>query len=140
MPAKRTRATSRVYANRRRVSGMGKGGAVLMERIRTEHEEQREFVSWFRQTYRPVRIFAVPNGEQRSKTTGARLKVEGVSAGVPDLCIPAWNVWIEMKRAKGGVVSDKQKDWHEYLRSVGHTVLVCHGAADARAQVEALRL
>lgn len=106
-----------------------------MERIRTEHEEQREVVSWFRQTFRPVRIFAIPNGEQRTKTTGARLKVEGVSAGVPDLYVPAWNMWIEMKRTKGGVVSPAQRDWHSYLDSIGHTMLICHGADDARAQI-----
>lgn len=107
-------------------------------RVRTEHEEQREVVSWFRQTFRPVRIFAIPNGEQRSKTTGARLKVEGVSPGVPDLYIPAWNVWIEMKRTQGGVVSSVQSDWHSYLKEVGHTVLVCYGAADAREQITRL--
>jgi len=114
---------------------MGARSAVLMERVRTEHEEQREVVSWFRQTFRPVRIFAIPNGEQRTKTTGARLKVEGVSAGVPDLYIPAWNTWIEMKRTKGGVVSPAQRDWHDYLRSIGHTVLVCYGAEDAKSQL-----
>ena len=27
----------------------------------TEHEEQREFVRWFRKVYAPVRIFAIPN-------------------------------------------------------------------------------
>ena len=96
-------------------------------------------MSWFRQTHRGVRIFAIPNGEARSRTTGARLKVEGVSAGVPDLFIPAWGVWIEMKRADGGVVSDVQADWHGYLRSVGHTVIVAHGMADAIEQLELLR-
>jgi len=107
-------------------------------RVRTEHEEQREFVSWFRQTYRPVRIFAIPNGEQRAKTTGMRLKVEGVVAGVPDLFIPAWNVWVEMKRTKGGVVSAVQDDWHQYLRSIGQTVIVAYGSADAKEQIKGL--
>ncbi len=93
---------------------------------------------WFRQTYRPARIFAIPNGEARSRTTGARLKAEGVSAGVPDLFIPAWRVWIEMKRADGGTVSPAQKDWHAYLRSVGHTVIVARGCEDAKRQVSAL--
>ena len=31
-------------------------------RLPTEHEEQRAFVSIFRKKYRPVRIFAIPNG------------------------------------------------------------------------------
>jgi hypothetical protein len=103
---------------------------------RSEHVEQREFVSWFRQTHKPVRIFAIPNGEARSRTTGARLKVEGVSAGVPDLFIPAWCLWVEMKRADGGVVSAVQADWHAYLASVGHTVIIGHGLDDAQKKLQ----
>lgn len=103
--------------------------------IPTEHEEQREFVKWFRQTHKVVRIFAIPNGGARSITTAARLKVEGVSAGVPDLFIPAWMMWIEMKRQKGGVVSPEQADWIAYLRGAGYIVLVCKGAEDAKRQL-----
>jgi hypothetical protein len=82
-----------------------------------------------------VRIFAIPNGEARSRTTGARLKLEGVSPGVPDLFVPDWRLWIEMKRTKGGTVSAVQKDWHVYLRTIGHRVIVAHGFEDARKQV-----
>ena len=92
-------------------------------------------MSWFRQTY-TARIFAIPNGEARSRTVGARLKVEGVSPGVPDLCVPAWSLWIEMKRANGGVVSAVQADWHAYLESVGHTVIIGHGLADAQKKMQ----
>lgn len=113
-----------------------------LERVPTEHEEQRNLVRWFRQTFGlvtrgGVRIFAIPNGSQRSRTTGAKLKAEGVSAGVPDLFVPAWTLWIEMKRAEGGSVSAEQRDWHAYLRSVGHTVLVCRGFSHAREEIEA---
>lgn len=103
--------------------------------MRSEHVEQREFVEWFRQTYRGVRIFAIPNGEARSRTTGARLKAEGVSAGVPDLFIPELLTWVEMKRADGGVVSDAQANWHTYLRGLGHRVIVARGLEDAKKQV-----
>jgi len=105
---------------------------------RTEHVEQREFVSWFRKTFPAVRILAIPNGSQRSRTTGARLKAEGVVAGVPDLLVPAWNLWIEMKRADVGAVSAVQKDCHRYLESIDHTVLVCAGFLQAREKVEEL--
>jgi hypothetical protein len=37
--------------------------------------------------------------------------MEGVSPGVPDLFIPDWLLWVEMKREKGGRVSPEQKDW-----------------------------
>lgn len=95
-------------------------------------------MSWFRQTYRGVRIFAIPNGEARSKATGARLKLEGVLPGVPDLFVPEWGLWVEMKRAKGGTVSPAQKDWHNYLRSIGQRVIIAHGCADACRQVSNL--
>ena len=96
---------------------------MTVNNIPTEHEEQREFVCWFRRTYPEIRIFAIPNGGFRGKSQAGRLKAEGVSAGVPDLYIPEWALWIEMKRQKGGSVSLEQKDWHEYLISIGHTVI-----------------
>lgn len=97
----------------------------------TEHAEQRDFIRWFRKQYPSVRIFAIPNGGGRSKSEALRLRLEGVSAGVPDLYIPAWSLWIEMKRQKGGRVSPAQKDWHAYLQSIGDQVLVCKGCKHA---------
>lgn len=105
------------------------------ERIPTEHEEQRELVRWFRQGYRGVRIFAIPNGGQRSAATAVRLKVEGVSPGVPDLFIPEWRLWIEMKRTKGGSLSAEQKEWISYLEGCGYTCFVAKGAAQAKEMV-----
>lgn len=102
-----------------------------LERIPTEHQEQCLFVQWFRRTYPGVRIFAIPNGGMRNKTTAMKLKAEGVSPGVPDLFIPAWALWIEMKRQRGGSVSFEQKDWHAYLVSIGHKVLIAKGFDDA---------
>ena len=105
------------------------------ERIPTEHEEQRQFVQWFRRAYHDVRIFAIPNGGARSAATAGRLKAEGVTSGVPDMFVPAWSLWIEMKRTKGGSVSAEQKDWLQYLEGIGHTAIVCRGAEDAKRQV-----
>jgi hypothetical protein len=104
----------------------------------SEHVEQREFVSEFRKAFPSVRIFAIPNGEARSRTTGARLKAEGVSAGVPDLFVPAWSLWVEMKRASGGRVSPEQADWHAYLVSIGHHVIVARGQHDAWEKIKQL--
>ena len=101
----------------------------------SEHAEQREFVSWFRKRHRDVRIIAIPNGGQRSIATAARLKAEGVMAGVPDLFIPAWRVWIEMKREKGGAVSADQKEWIAYLTECGYRCFVARGAEDAKRQI-----
>jgi hypothetical protein len=107
------------------------------ERLPTEHEEQREIVFWFRRKFSDVRIFAIANGGWRSRATAAKLKAEGVSRGVPDLFVPAWGMWIEMKRSDGGRLSPDQKSWHLYLASIGQTVLVCHGAEDAKRQIDA---
>jgi hypothetical protein len=105
------------------------------ERVRSEHVEQREFVRWFRQTFRPVRIFAIPNGEHRSTSVAGRLKVEGVSAGVPDLFIPEWSTWVEMKTRKGRL-SGPQYDWLGYLERIGHRVVVGYGLEDAMQKVQ----
>ena len=122
----------RVQRKPRPVRSVVAGTAVL----KSEHYEQREFVSWFRKTYPDVRIFAIPNGGWRSRITAAKLKAEGASPGVPDLFIPAWLVWIEMKRSKGGVLSDKQKDWKKYLLSIGHTFILANGKEQA---IEAIK-
>ena len=92
-------------------------------------------VSWFRREYPSVRIFAIPNGGGRSMAQGAALKAEGVSAGVPDLFVPAWGLWVEMKRSTEGVVSPAQKDWIAYLEGIGHTVIIGRGFDDAMEQV-----
>lgn len=110
---------------------MGLGGAIL----NSEHLEQVRLVSWFRRQYPDTRILAIPNGGIRSASAGASLKAEGVSAGVPDIFIPAWLLWIEMKRSTGGTVSPAQRDWIAYLQSIGHTVIIGRGFEDAKAQV-----
>ena len=110
----------------------------MSDTIPSEHLEQVRFVSWFRKT-QGTRIFAIPNGGGRTTGTGAMLKAEGVVAGVPDLFIPAWNLWVEMKRSKGGRLSPEQKDWIEYLEAVGHTVIVGYGFEDAKAKILAMQ-
>ena len=103
-------------------------------RTKTEHEHQREFVSWFRQSYPTVRIFAIPNGGKRSPSEALRLKVEGVSAGVPDLFIPEWMIWIEFK-TETGRVSTEQKEWILYLIDSGYKCLVAYGVDDGKEKL-----
>jgi len=105
--------------------------------VPSEHFEQREVVRWFRQTWPGVRIHAIPNGGARSKATAGRLKAEGVASGVPDLFVPAWGLWVEMKRTKGGSLSAEQKDWITYLESVGFCCIVGKGAEAAKGQISA---
>lgn len=137
MPKAPAGTARRVRKNRGRMPRLAGCDTVLTGAVPSEHLEQVETVAWFRRTYPGVRIFAIPNGGHRGIREAGRLKAEGVSAGVPDLYIPAWNVWVEMKRRKGGSVSKEQKDWHAYLREIGDTVLVCKGFDDARDQLTA---
>lgn len=52
--------------------------------------------------YQGIFFFAVPNGEKRSVTVGARLKKEGVLAGCSDLVIlfPERIIFVEVKTSK----------------------------------------
>ena len=113
--------------------------AAVVDHIPTEHEEQRTFVQWFRRKFPDVRIFSIPNGGWRSPATAAKLKVEGLSKGVPDLFIPAWRMFVEMKRIKGGRLSPEQEDWKSYLEESGYSVLVCHGCEEAIKNLEEVR-
>ena len=101
----------------------------------SEHSEQVGFINWFRAKYSDVLIFAIPNGEKRAISVAKRLKMEGVVRGVPDLFVPAWTLWIEMKRVSGGRLSPEQKQMISYLEGVKHTVIVGKGATDASQQV-----
>lgn len=100
----------------------------------SEHAEQVGFLNWFKSRYPGVMIIAIPNGGKRDIRTATKLKAEGVLRGVPDLFIPAFGTWIEMKKP-GGKLSPAQKDVIAYLKSIGHTVIIGFGAEDASKQV-----
>jgi hypothetical protein len=101
----------------------------------SEHQEQVGLLNWFHLQFPNVLIFAIPNGEKRAITVAKRLKAEGVVRGIPDLFVPEWNLWIEMKRTQGGRLSPEQRDIIKRLENVGHTVIVGIGAAHASEQI-----
>ena len=104
--------------------------------VPTEHAEQVTLISEFEKRWPDLRILAIPNGGFRHKNTAKMLQAEGVRKGVPDLFVPALNLWIELKRTKGGRVSPEQRDWIDYLNSIGHTAVVARGYLDALEQIE----
>ena len=112
----------------------------IKEKIPSEHYEQALFVQWFRRTYTTTLIFSIPNGGHRSITTAATLKVEGTVKGIPDLFIPEWRVWVEMKRSKGGVLSPDQKIIIEYLKSIDYQVIVSKGFLHGKEQIQQLNI
>ena len=111
----------------------------------SEGVEQATLFSWAKmQEYRwpELRLLHhIPNGGSRGKAEAARFKAEGVKAGVPDLFLPVargpyHGLFIEMKRQKGGKVSDAQKAWIATLTVQGYLAAVCYGWKDAAELIE----
>lgn len=81
-------------------------------------------------------LYAIPNGGKRAIKTAVALKKQGVKRGVPDMCLPVprggFNgLYIELKRVKGGTVSDEQREWINALNAQGYRAVVCCGAQEA---------
>lgn len=86
-------------------------------------------------------LYHIPNEGKRSKSTGGRMKAEGLRAGVPDLCLPVargkyHGLYIEMKREKGSKHTDIQKQWQADLCEQGYCAVVCYGWEDAKNMIE----
>lgn len=103
--------------------------------IPKEDEEQIMLVSWFRLAFPNVLIYHVPSGQLRRLLVALKLKKMGVVPGIPDLFIPEWKLYIEMKRVKGGALSNAQKDVIAYLESCGYECIVAKGFDNARLQI-----
>ena len=112
-----------------------------------EQEEAREQEALFRwAAYEREKwpelaaMYHIPNGGSRNKAEAARLKAQGVRAGVPDICLPAargcyHGLYIELKRRNGGRVSEAQRGWIAYLENAGYCARVCHGWDEARETI-----
>ncbi len=107
-----------------------------------EHRLQVACVRWFRYRFPNLsqRLFAVPNGGRRDSVTGAKLKAEGVLAGVADLILLVPNcgcgaLLIEMKTAKGRQ-STSQKEWQTDLcKADEYRYVVCRSLYDFQQAV-----
>lgn len=104
----------------------------------SEADEQATVVHHCRA--RRIPVYHILNEGKRSSRTGAFLKRQGLSPGVPDLCIPVarghyHSLYIEMK-AKGGRITAAQKEWTSMLRAQGMCAAVCYGADDAISLTE----
>ena len=112
------------------------GGAVP-----DEHDEQAALFRWAEamEAQHPelALLVAFPNGGYRPIATAAKLKMEGVKAGLPDMALFCRRgkygaLFIELKRADGGRVSAEQKAWIERLRNYGYSAVICRGAEEAK--------
>lgn len=103
-----------------------------------EHEEQKNFVKWFRMQYPKVLIFAVPNAAARDHNAASWMRAEGLVAGVPDLICPEWKLVIEMKRIKGSTISEEQRWMEAYFNRIGWRHFFAYGAEDAKFKLMAV--
>lgn len=116
----------------------------MSDKVPSEHAEQVRVIQWFEANCRDVKglLFAVPNGAhlagnaKRRMAQVSSLKAEGLRTGVPDLILPVargeyHGLAIEMKRQKGGTLSEPQRRWREKLTEQGWLSVVCLGAESA---------
>lgn len=95
-----------------------------------EADEQKELARWLDRS--DALWCHVPNGGKRAGSVAAELKRQGVKRGVPDVLIFGEpHIAIELKRIRGGVVSDDQEAWLRGLRRRGWVVYVCRGHREA---------
>lgn len=112
---------------------------------RSEHTEQAILMTRVAMEFPGLLIFAVANGGKRDKRTAARLKEEGVVAGIPDVYVEEargmyFGLRIELKkvshrRSINGGMSDEQIKIRDKLTQGGYLCLLCHGADDAMARI-----
>lgn len=106
-----------------------------------EHQMQSACVKWYRLKYPKMchNLFAVPNGGRRDGVTGAKLKEEGVLAGVADLILLKSNQYygallIEMKTKKG-MQQNSQIEWERKITKDGYKYIVCRSVDEFMKEV-----
>lgn len=114
-------------------------------RVANEAQEQEALFRWA--AYSLVKypalelLYHIPNGGSRNPVEAYSLKMQGVKPGVPDICLPVPSgrftaLYIELKRRKGGRVSEAQRVWIAALNRVGCRAVVCKGWDEAREEIE----
>lgn len=105
--------------------------------VPTEQEEQIALVQYLNLKHIPH--FRVPNETYTKSWNQKRLnKALGVQPGIPDLFVIFNNQMkgVELKRIKGGVTSEAQKEWIKKLNQAGIPVKVCKGCDEAIKFIE----
>ncbi len=107
-------------------------------KIPLECTEQKALFEWAA-TQPSIRdyLIAIPNGGSRHPVEAHNLKLQGVRAGVPDIffAVPRekfHGLWIELKRTKGGMLSDQQIFYLDLLQNQGYRTAVCRGWVEAK--------
>lgn len=115
-----------------------------MRNAPTEAQEQKALFEWIAYNiwkWPELRLcYHIPNGGSRDPREAHNLKLQGVKPGVPDICLPVprgpyHGLYIELKRQKGGRLSEDQKAWLNRLNRVGYRAVVCNGFEAARDEI-----
>jgi len=105
----------------------------------SEHLIQASFFELCRlfevQDPRLKNVFSIPNGGLRNKAVAAKLKKEGLQAGVLDVfcMVPSGRfngLWVEFKR-KGGRLTKEQVSFAMRATAAGYPVIVATDPEDA---------
>lgn len=105
----------------------------------TEAQEQTALVEWCDLMHIPA--VHIANEGKRTLANGRELARMGLRRGFPDLFIPAarkgfHGLFIELKRVKGGRVTEHQQKWIDTLNNRGYLAIVCYGADEAIAEIK----
>lgn len=87
----------------------------------SEYTIQIACVKWFRIIFPDILIFHIPNGGKRDAREARSFKSLGVVAGIPDLFIPEFKLFIEVKNASGRL-SFLQRQIHKVLGQAGYKI------------------
>lgn len=104
---------------------------------REEYEEQKVVVQYLELI--GAKFTAIPNSTYTpSWGQKAMNKAMGVRAGLPDLfiIIKKQPFFIEMKKKKGGVLSEDQKSWFKAINEAGIMSYVCNGFNEAKKVID----
>jgi len=106
--------------------------AAAYRRSGSEHALQNQVLGILAVHGKHCYPFAIPNAAKRSPAMAARMKAEGLRAGVADLCImlPGCCGWLELKAGKGKQ-SDAQKGFQAVCHRLGHAYEVVHTLDEA---------
>ena len=115
----------------KRVDREGPEQAALMKEIELRYPDVFEL------------MYHVPNGGHRLKEVAAKLKAQGVKAGIPDLVLPMarggyFGLYIEFKATVDpAAVSPSQQACIRRLNDQGYLAVVCRGHFDAMESLRA---
>ena len=114
---------------------------IIMKNNHREDDEQKAFMQFCAHNKELKWLFAVPNGGKRNVREAARLKAQGLKAGVHDLMLPKARgiykgMFLEMKYGKNKL-TDKQKEFAIDISAEGYCMLTCYSAGEA---IEAVKM